>query len=56
MPARPATGSGRDEEDHVDEVSHLMQRLIRAWEVLEQTGVSLAEWHRKPEKIFFIFV
>lgn len=26
------------------------QRIIRAWEVLEQTGVSLAEWQEKPVK------
>lgn len=25
------------------------QRVIRAWEVLEQTGISLAEWHKKPK-------
>ena len=26
------------------------QRLIRAWEVMEQTGISLAEWQKKPTR------
>jgi len=29
------------------------QRILRAWEVLEQTGKPLHEWQKEPQKIFF---
>lgn len=29
-------------------------RILRAWEVIEQTGTSLDEWQKKPHKVFFL--
>ena len=29
------------------------QRLLRAWEIFEQTGEPLSNWHKKPNKTYF---